>query len=209
MINRIGEVHSRLTIISFDKRIIKNNSYKYYWNCKCECGNIKSICYDNISSKDTKSCGCFKKEETIKRFTTHNCSRGSLEYISWSNMIERCNNPKAINYSNYGGRGITVCKKWKKSFINFLEDMGNKPGKEYSIDRIDSNGNYEPSNCKWSTKLEQNNNRCDNRKVINIITNKEYSSISSASKNLNMKRTTLYAQLTGQNPNKTDLKIKI
>jgi hypothetical protein len=81
------------------------------------------------------------------------------EYRSWQHMKARCTNPNNDNYRYYGGRGIMVCDRWMKSFADFIVDMGLKPSKEYSLDRIDNNGNYEPSNCKWSSKSEQLSNR--------------------------------------------------
>lgn len=86
-----------------------------------------------------------------------NC--GSPEYIAWNNLKNRCNNPNNSRYAHYGGRGIKVCDSWKTSFINFYNDMGERPTPYHSIDRIDNDGNYEPSNCRWATNSQQNLNR--------------------------------------------------
>ena len=155
-----GNKYNRLTVISFDKRDDKS----YYWNCQCDCGNIKSISYINLTSGHTKSCGCLK----IEKLTKHGYfGKGKIklsEYNSWINMKDRCYNPNYESYQHYGGRGIIVCEKWINSFEDFLNDMGMKPGKGYSVDRIDTNGNYELDNCKWSTQKEQCNNKRNNLK---------------------------------------------
>lgn len=207
MKDRIGEKYGRLEIISFDRREVythpKRNYFIYYWNCKCDCGNEKSIRYGALTSGNDISCGCVKKA----RFTIHGMVYSS-EYKSWRNMTARCFNIKHKFYKNYGGRGITVCEKWLK-FEGFFEDMGIKPSKEYSIDRIDVNGNYCKENCRWATRKTQDNNKSDNVAVINTITGEEYSTINLAAEAINMKYNTLWSKLHNFRPNKTNLKIKI
>lgn len=86
-------------------------------------------------------------------------------YYCWMSMRNRCYNPKHVSYKDYGANGITVCKRWYDSYVDFIEDMGERPSNHYSVDRKDSKGNYEPSNCKWSTRIEQARNKSNNRMV--------------------------------------------
>lgn len=148
------------------KRHGKDKYNKITWLCKCECGKEKIIRGYSLKRGDTKSCGCLQRESAFKRAFIHghaSKNNQSHEYITWQSMIARCTNPKQDNYKNYGGRGIIVCEKWF-DFQNFIKDMGNKPSNKYTIDRIDVNGNYEPSNCKWVTWNEQAiNKRLSNR----------------------------------------------
>ena len=132
--------------------------------CKCDCGNEKILFLDAIKRGTTKSCGCLRKESTTdfnrrtKKVHGHRQTKNTKTYTTWLSMKQRCLNPNHTFYSYYGGRNITICDRWKSSFKNFLEDMGERPeGK--TLDRINSNGNYEPNNCKWSTSKEQISNR--------------------------------------------------
>jgi len=119
------------------------------WLCLCECGNMKEVLSTHLKRGNIKSCGCLR----VKHGQTH-----SLTYQSWKAMLQRCGSVTDRNYPNYGGRGITVCPEWK-SFINFYRDMGDRPSKEITLDRINVNGNYEPGNVRWATAKEQANNR--------------------------------------------------
>ncbi len=101
---------------------------------------------------------------TLRDFTPHGMT-GTAEYRAWIDLRRRCNNPDDPNYASYGGRGITVCERWMNSFANFLEDMGEKPSHELSIERVDNNCGYSPENCKWATASEQQNNKRNSRKV--------------------------------------------
>src|SRR5258708_4680871 len=134
------------------------------WLCKCECGNQKLVNGWSLRAGLTTSCGCRRREITIARFTTHGKAHRVPEYAIWNMMIQRCTNPKNKSYGRYGARGIKVCKRWLK-FKNFFADMGPKPSKEHTVERIDNDGDYTPVNCAWAKMRRQSNNRRNNRKI--------------------------------------------
>jgi hypothetical protein len=134
----------------------------YHWMWNCDCGG--TIILQHGSAKITGHCGCLREERFGRRNVKHGMHKSGT-YYTWATMKARCTNEKATEYSSYGGRGITVCERWMNSFEDFLSDMGVRPeGK--TLDRWpDMNGNYEPGNCRWATKKEQQRNRRDNRMI--------------------------------------------
>lgn len=120
------------------------------WECVCDCGTIKIFHSRYLRGGNSRSCGCLQR--------IHGLSKTS-EYHIWTLMRRRCRDPRVLHYRNYGGRGIKVCKEWDESFEAFLRDMGPRPSPQHTIERINVNGNYEPSNCKWDTWCNQRRNK--------------------------------------------------
>lgn len=139
--------------------------------CRCDCGTESCVWIDTLRRNTSKSCGCYRSEVSRSRQTSHGQSRigkvgrGIPEYTAWMNMIRRCHNPNHPQYPGYGRRGIAVCDEWRNGFAAFLRDMGRRPSSKHSIDRIEVNGNYELSNCRWATGLIQARNTRRNRFV--------------------------------------------
>lgn len=157
----VGKKYGRLFTLEETRRGI-HLCYK----CRCDCGNTLVVRSSQLATRHTQSCGCLKKEMMVARNTIHGCcirKNRTPAYDTWANMIQRCHNPKTKRFQNYGGRGITVCEKWRISFADFLNDMGNPPSDRHSIERLDNDKGYFKSNCVWATDEEQANNKRTNR----------------------------------------------
>jgi hypothetical protein len=132
--------------------------------CQCDCGEFKEVCGGNLKSGSVSSCGCRHHEKLTKHGMSKDKSVAHI-YKRWVDMRQRCNNPKINRYNYYGGRGITICERWNE-FTHFFEDMSGSFTPGMTLERIDSNGNYEPSNCIWADSTHQQNNKRNNRKYM-------------------------------------------
>jgi hypothetical protein len=133
-----------------------------YYQVKCDCGTERDVSRSRLLDGSSTSCGCARDEASSKNWTIHGGSR-TLTYSIWKGIIARCFNESNRGYKHYGGRGITMCDRWRNSFVEFLNDMGEKP-QGFTIERINVNGNYCKENCKWASYLEQGRNRRNNKK---------------------------------------------
>lgn len=159
----VGKKFHRFTVVA----LAPYNGHEHRWVCKCTCGASRTITGGALRRGDRKSCGCYREE--LKKGNTwglkhgHNrrvSGRRSRTHVTWASMLGRCYQKSNQSYPRYGGLGIKVCKRWqgKNGFANFLADMGERPeGK--TLDRVNSRGDYKPSNCRWATVKEQNENR--------------------------------------------------
>lgn len=181
IIDLTGQRFGRLVAIEHAGRVVNKNGFRTtLWKCKCDCGKESVVRYPLLVSGNTRSCGCLEREnkerimklaQQVNRKSVSEDFAGKLEnhplYKTWKSMLMRCNNPNVRGYKHYGGRGIKVCDRWSGDlgFENFVNDMGERPDGT-TLDRIDVNGNYEPSNCRWATTEQQMNNRTDNSRII-------------------------------------------
>lgn len=186
-VNLANRRYGRLFVVEYVGKTTKGKSL---WLCICDCGEEKIIRGGGLKN-GTRSCGCLQKElaaaKTIARCTTHG-RKNTPEYRSWLSMMNRCADRHENKYPNYSGRGIKVCDRWK-SFENFFADMGVRP-KGKTLDRINNDGNYDPSNCRWATRREQNINTSRN---IKITLRGETLTISEWAERLGVKYSTLHS----------------
>jgi len=183
--SRVGEVFGRLTALS-----VVSESERTKMLCRCSCGKECEVTVSHLVTGHTRSCGCLQRERTSTANTQGRKST-SAEYHCWFNILSRCLNPTNKFYDYYGGRGITVCTRWL-DVHNFYADMGPRPSKDHSIDRIDNNGPYCKENCRWATKKEQ----MRNRRVARILSHNGVSlTLSEWSEKLGISKDTLASRL--------------
>jgi len=170
LIDRTGQRFGRLLVLKRANAEF-GDCGRPKWLCRCDCGVEKVVLGDDLNrrkGRGTVSCGCLQRENRAAqalactgKLGNHfvHGGTGTPEYILWAGIVQRCTNPRYPKWKYWGGRGITVCQRWRYSFQAFLNDVGKRPSPELQIDRINNDGNYEPGNVRWATRSQQNKNR--------------------------------------------------
>ena len=185
-----GYTFGRLSVIQLHSRHrYKCGLVDFRWTCKCTCGTVRIVLGVSLRRGETTSCGCFRSELHRAKMTSHGMST-TRTYRIWTGILTRCENTNDRAYGSYGARGITLCKRWHR-FEKFIEDMGEAP-LGLSIERIDNNKGYCPSNCKWATSLEQMRNRRGN---VNITHNGKTQCVTAWACELGIKKQAIYARI--------------
>ena len=171
LIDIAGKTYGELTVLKFSENRICGTKKRAFWICLCTCGKECEVLGDNLKSGNTTRCQECGKIRNKARATKHGCAwingkpGTTKEYMAWQAAKSRCNNPNNIRYALYGGRGIKMTECWENNFPQFLSDMGKCP-EGFTLDRIDTNKNYEPGNCRWADYFTQNNNKSINIHVF-------------------------------------------
>ena len=196
VIDLAGNRFGKLVVIS--KSDIRKNRCRI-WECQCDCGNVVHVDTASLNNGNTRSCGCLQRETARLTLTNTATKHGSAsrngktpEYIIWLRMRNRCNNPHDKSYSRYGGRGIVVCDEWNRDFLAFFRDMGTRPSNTHSIERLDNDGPYSPSNCVWATVDRQANNKRNN---VTVTFNGKTQTLAQWSAELGINYFTLYRRI--------------
>lgn len=193
----VGQVFGRLTVLEqVEDHVLPSGQHQAQWLCECSCSEhnrIKAI-GSNLNRGNTSSCGCLYKETRRTINKTHGDSRRKRLYTIWANMKSRCFNKNNDDYETYGGRGITVCEEWKEDYVEFKEwALNNGYNNSLTIDRINVDKNYNPSNCRWVNMVTQENNRTNNH-MLDL--NGESHTVQEWSRITGINANTLYTRLS-------------
>lgn len=163
-VDRTGHFFGKLIVT---ERAGSDRRGRATWWCQCECGTVVVVSASNLRSGNTTSCGCSHRRCGADHPNSTHLKTRTPEYRAWGNMLTRCTNPRNKSYHDYGGRGITVCERWRNSFEAFLADVGERPPGT-TLDRKNNDGNYEPGNCRWVPYLVQARNRRNTKLSIEV-----------------------------------------